>query len=277
MDTHPCYSARAAKRYGRIHLSVAPRCNLRCRYCDRRFDCANECRPGVTSRVLAPQEAVEVLASAVRRDPRLRVVGFAGPGDPLANEATFQTLELLRGRFPQLSRCLSTNGLLLRERLADLRRSGVDSVTVTMNAVAAGVGAAIYAAVRLNGRVYRDEEGAGVLLERQLAGIAAAVADGMRVKVNAVLIPGVNDTHLPRVARVARTLGVRLMNVMPLYPLGEFAALPEPAEEDLDQVREECAADMEQMRHCAQCRADAAGLLGGCRKLARRVPVTAAV
>ncbi|MDA8146456.1 MAG: radical SAM protein [Thermaerobacter sp.] len=277
MDTHPCYSAQAAKRYGRIHLSVAPRCNLSCRYCDRRFDCANECRPGVTSRVLTPKEAVDLLASAVRRDPRLRVVGFAGPGDPLANEATFRTLELLRGRFPQLSRCLSTNGLLLSERLADLHRVGVDSVTVTLNAVSARVGAAIYAAVRLNGRGYRGEEGAGMLLERQLAGIAAAVAAGMRVKVNAVLIPGVNDAHLPRVARVARTLGVRLMNVMPLYPVGEFAGRREPTAEDLAAVRAACAPDLAQMAHCAQCRADASGLLGPCRELAHRAPTTAAV
>ncbi|MEQ2789490.1 nitrogen fixation protein NifB, partial [Flavonifractor plautii] len=48
---HPCLSVQAHFRYGRIHLPVAPRCNIRCGYCDRRYDCANESRPGVTSEV----------------------------------------------------------------------------------------------------------------------------------------------------------------------------------------------------------------------------------
>ncbi|MGE5894530.1 MAG: nitrogenase cofactor biosynthesis protein NifB, partial [bacterium] len=50
--THPCFSKEAHFKFGRIHLPVAPACNIQCRYCIRKFDCANESRPGVTSTVL---------------------------------------------------------------------------------------------------------------------------------------------------------------------------------------------------------------------------------
>lgn len=65
----------------------APKCNIKCGYCSRKHDCANESRPGVTSRLLTPEEATvkvrEVMASPVV-GPIIKVVGIAGPGDPLA-------------------------------------------------------------------------------------------------------------------------------------------------------------------------------------------------
>lgn len=79
---HPCFSAQAHFRYGRIHLPVAPRCNIRCGYCDRRYDCANESRPGVTSEVISPEAALDRVERALRLDSRLRVAGVAGPASP---------------------------------------------------------------------------------------------------------------------------------------------------------------------------------------------------
>ena len=46
---HPCYSFDAHHKYARMHLPVAPACNISCNYCNRRYDCINESRPGVTS------------------------------------------------------------------------------------------------------------------------------------------------------------------------------------------------------------------------------------
>ena len=117
---HPCFSAQAHFRYGRIHLPVAPRCNIRCGYCDRRYDCANESRPGVTSEVISPEAALDRVERALRLDSRLRVAGVAGPGEPLANPATLEILRLVRSRFPGLLLCLSTNGLVLSDALPEL-------------------------------------------------------------------------------------------------------------------------------------------------------------
>lgn len=100
---HPCFSGGAHRRFGRIHLPVAPRCNLQCAYCDRRYDCPNESRPGVTSSLLTPKDAVQRTALALAREPRIRVAGVAGPGEPLDNPETYETFRLLHRRFPALT------------------------------------------------------------------------------------------------------------------------------------------------------------------------------
>ena len=54
-ERHPCFASGC--KSGRIHLPVAPICNIQCNYCKREFDCLNESRPGVTSRIMSPEEA----------------------------------------------------------------------------------------------------------------------------------------------------------------------------------------------------------------------------
>lgn len=99
---HPCFSGCAKGRYGRVHLPVAPVCNIKCSYCNRRHDCVNESRPGVTSRLLKPEEAVQYLRHALKKEPRISVVGIAGPGDPFATpERTLETLRLVRNDYPE--------------------------------------------------------------------------------------------------------------------------------------------------------------------------------
>ncbi|WP_173080969.1 radical SAM protein [Fundidesulfovibrio magnetotacticus] len=266
---HPCFDDAARSTSGRVHLPVAPACNIACGYCDRRSDCPNECRPGVASRLLSPREAEAALADALARDPRIRVAGVAGPGDPMAMpEAVVETFARIKARFPWLIGCLSTNGLGLPEHVDALARAGVSHVTVTVNAVRPEVGARIYDAVRWQGRELSGQEGAGFLLERQRRGIAACRARGLTVKVNTVLAPGVNDAHVEDVAREAARLGADRMNLIGLIPVPgtRLGDLPAPCPGVLAALRGRCARHLPQMRHCARCRADAAGLLdeAGC-------------
>ena len=94
---HPCFNEDSKHRYGRIHLPVAPKCNIKCNYCDRKYDCVNESRPGVASAILTPTQALRYLERVREKLPNLAVVGIAGPGDPLANPA-----ETLIGRSEKL-------------------------------------------------------------------------------------------------------------------------------------------------------------------------------
>ena len=50
LDNHPCFNKKASTSYGRVHLPVAPHCNIQCNFCNRIYDCANENRPGVTAK-----------------------------------------------------------------------------------------------------------------------------------------------------------------------------------------------------------------------------------
>ena len=90
--THPCFNAKAHE-FARMHLPVAPKCNIQCNYCHRKFDCTNESRPGVSSEVLNPEEALMKYKETKKKFETLSVVGIAGPGDALACELTGVRME----------------------------------------------------------------------------------------------------------------------------------------------------------------------------------------
>jgi len=259
---HPCYSKDAQHKYGRIHLAVAPKCNIQCNYCDRKFDCVNESRPGVTSEVLSPQEALEKTKQVLKEYPFIKVVGVAGPGDPLANDETFETFRLIKEEFPDATLCLSTNGLVLPERLPEIIRSGVTTLTVTLNAIDPEIQAKVIGHINYHGKIYRGIEAAEIMVKNQLEGIKAAVDAGLVVKINTVLIPGINDRHVVEVAKKVHELGVFIMNVMPLICQAKFADMEPPSPAYRQEVQDSCEPYVQQMRHCRQCRSDAFGLIG---------------
>ncbi|MBF0566974.1 MAG: radical SAM protein [Nitrospirae bacterium] len=263
IKNHPCLSVGAHGKYARLHLPVAPDCNVQCRYCVRKYDCVNESRPGVTSKVLTPVEAMQRVRVLMEREGRrISVIGIAGPGDPLFNDATIETFERIHLEFPELILCVSTNGLLLPDKLGDLVRVGVSSVTVTISAVSAETAERIYSFATYGGNRYTGAESAALILARQWEGLGLAIDAGMTVKVNTVFAPGVNDHEIPFIARKAGRMDAYMMNILPLIPQGGFKAVRRPGHDELIALRTECAPYIKQMGHCRQCRADAFGALG---------------
>ncbi|MBQ9689023.1 MAG: nitrogenase cofactor biosynthesis protein NifB [Candidatus Methanomethylophilaceae archaeon] len=264
LSEHPCFCEDAHHSFARMHLPVAPRCNIQCNYCNRKFDCSNESRPGVTSVVLEPQQALQKVKAVKEAIPQLSVIGIAGPGDPLANEATFESLELIGKEMPGLTLCVSTNGLALPDCAQRLYDLGVRFVTVTMNCTDPEIGAKIYDAVVFDGKKYSGVEGAEILRDRQIEGIKKCVALGMLVKINIVMIPDINDSHIPDLVAYVRSLGIYMVNILPLIPVEgtKFSDLRAPTPLERRDMMDRCGLDGRMMRHCRQCRADAIGLLG---------------
>jgi nitrogen fixation protein NifB len=245
-----------------MHLPVAPVCNIQCNYCIRKFDCANESRPGITSKVLSVDESLERVRTLVERSGRLSVIGIAGPGDPLANSATFDVMRAVHREFPELILCVSTNGLLLPERLEELIKSGVRSLTITINSVFPETAEKVYAWISKGGKRYSSFEAAEFLLSNQWRGLGNAIEAGLIVKVNTVFIPGINDAEIPLIAKLAGELGADIMNILPLIPQAAFGHLERPSREAISKMRETCRQHIPQMTHCKQCRADACGIIG---------------
>ncbi len=269
VHNHPCYSEEAHHYFARMHVAVAPACNIQCHYCNRKYDCANESRPGVVSELLTPDQAVKKTMAVAANIPQMTVLGIAGPGDPLANpERTFATFRMLSEQAPDIKLCVSTNGLALPAAVDELARHNIDHVTITINCVDPEIGAKIYPWVFWNNRRVKGKKGARILIEQQQKGLEMLVARGILVKVNSVMIPGVNDEHLKEVSRIVKQKGAFLHNVMPLIAEAEHGTFygvmgqrgPKPSE--LQALQDACAGDMNMMRHCRQCRADAVGLLG---------------
>jgi nitrogen fixation protein NifB len=266
---HPCYSEEAHHYFARMHVAVAPACNIQCNYCNRKYDCANESRPGVVSETLTPEEAFRKVIAVANEVPQLSVLGIAGPGDACYDwKKTKETFARIAQAIPDLKLCLSTNGLSLPDHVDEIASMNIDHVTITINMVDPQIGVRIYPWIFYRGRRYTGLEASTILHERQMLALDLLAARGVLVKVNSVLIPGVNDRHLADVNVAVKKRGAFLHNIMPLISdpaHGTHYGLtgqrgPTPAE--LKAVQDACGDGAKLMKHCRQCRADAVGLLG---------------
>ena len=263
-ERHPCFNNNAANN-ARMHIPVAPQCNIKCNYCNRKYDCLNESRPGVTSEVLSPEQSLVKFKEVKSKLPNLTVVGIAGPGDALANfKETKKAIELIKEESPDIIICLSTNGLLVEEYADELKALGVSHITITINAIDPEIGSKIYDSVMYEGKVLKGIEGASFLIEKQLKGLKAMTERDMVCKVNIVMIKGVNDKHIEDVVKRVESLGAFMTNIMPLIPAegSKFENMPLTSNRELNLLRMKCSSSIKQMYHCKQCRADAIGVLG---------------
>lgn len=266
---HPCYSEEAHHYFARMHVAVAPACNIQCNYCNRKYDCANESRPGVTSERMTPEQAARKVVAVANKVPQLSVLGIAGPGDSLFDwQKTFATFRAVEKKLPDLKFCVSTNGLALPDHIDALADHNIDHVTITINMVDPVIGTAIYPWVYFNGKRYTGLDASRILHERQMEGLEALTAKGILVKVNSVMIPGINDEHLIAVNAAIKARGAFLHNVMPLISAPEhgthfgLTGQRGPSPMELKTLQDQLAGGANLMRHCRQCRADAIGMLG---------------
>lgn len=262
---HPCFNPSAANHAIRIHLPVAASCNIQCAFCNRNYDCVNESRPGVTSALLTPKQAVRYLEKLEQKLGNFEVVGIAGPGDPFAEpDVTLETLQLVRQRYPHVLLCTASNGLNVADFAPQIATVGVSHMSITVNAVDPQIGASIVSWVRYQRKMYRGVEAAELLLERQKHAISSLRAHGVTVKVNTIVIPGINTDHVREIAQSVSLLGANVHNCMPFLPVEgtDLADTPRPDHETMQKVRWESSRFLAGVKHCARCRSDAAGLLG---------------
>lgn len=261
---HPCFSVEKSKKYSRIHLPVAYDCNIQCNYCNRKYDCTNESRPGVTSRILTPEEACELFLKTKSMMENLSVVGFAGPGDSLANFENVKTTVNLIKRFDDnILFCLSTNGLLLSDYAEEIINIGIAHITITINTVDEALIPLIYENFYYKGENLSPKEAAGILIQNQLSGLKKLSSAGLLCKVNILCLEGINDSHIEEVVKTVKDHGVFMTNITKLIPAkgSKFEKATPIDDKKLKEIRKTCSAHIKQMYHCRQCRADSIGLL----------------
>lgn len=259
-NSHPCFGGQK-NNVGRIHLPVSPGCNIACRFCDRVISDV-ENRPGVTSKVITPEESIEILDKALKLCPEITVAGIAGPGDTLATDYAIDTFRLIKEKFPKLIKCMSTNGLLLYERANEVIEVGIDSLTVTVNAVDPYIEEKLNKYIIYHGKRYEGVEGAKILIDNQIKGIKKVSSAGVTVKVNTVLVPGINDEHIETIAKTVKEAGASIYNIIPLIPQHELKDITAPSCAQIDGARSKASKYIDVFRHCKRCRADAVGIPG---------------
>lgn len=257
---HPCFGG-CQFNAGRIHLPVSPGCNIACRFCDRQLNDVDQ-RPGVASKVITPDEAGAFIDKALELVPNIKVAGIAGPGDTLATDKAFETFRRVDETHPELLKCMSTNGLLLYERANELIDVGVDTLTVTVNAVDPEIEAKLNDFIIYHGKKIEGVEAAKILIENQIKGIKKVADAGVTVKINTVLVPGINDRHITKIARTVSEAGAIMYNIIPLIPQAKLKDLRRPTREEIEKAQADAEEYIKVFKHCAHCRADAVGVPG---------------
>ena len=261
---HPCMHEDAHDQLARLHLPVAPHCNIHCRFCKREITPPeiHVNGPGITAGILSPEQALFKTKKFLEKWGDKSIVGVAGPGEPLANPETFETLELIRKEYPFVRFCLCTNGLNLLDSVEVIKKLRIKHLTVTINGIQPETVAKIQPWVKKNSKIIIGEEGARILIKSQLEGIKAATASGIFTKVNTVVIPDINDYQVEMIARTVRELGAGLLNLIPLIPRGDFTKRGKPSQCYLKELKEKCTPIIPVFEKCKQCRADAEGIPG---------------
>ena len=265
---HPCYSNDRRSLWHRIHLPVAPVCNIKCAYCSHSIGASCHTPvPGYSRRIMIPQEAVAKLRVEIKKNPLLRIAAVSGPGEPLANPETFETLTRIREEWKDLAICLSTNGTLLERYIDWMKEMKVDTVTVSMSTSNSLTAAKIYEWARLGDEILIGETMAARIINAQLKGITKASDAGIHIKVNSILIPELNMDDMVPLAQAISDAGAVLHNIIPLVPNDMFVNYRPPSKEELLKARKEASSFMKQFSHCKQCRSDVVGIPGRDRVL----------
>ncbi|MDR2163338.1 MAG: radical SAM protein [Clostridiales Family XIII bacterium] len=259
VNQHPCFGA--VRNKARMHLPICPSCNIECAFCRRSLN-DDENRPGVSAFILPVDEVSEYVDYALKACDALSVIGVAGPGDTLVGDNLFKAFLRLNETHPDLLKCMSTNGLLLNERADELIEIGIDTLTVTVNAVDPHVLKQIVPAIHYHGERIEGARGARILIRNQIAGITKMAEAGTTIKVNTVLVPGVNDSHVENVAEAVRKAGASIFNIIPLIPQHLLSNIAEPSCGEIEAARAAAAKHIDVFRHCQRCRADAIGIPG---------------
>ncbi|MGI8645082.1 MAG: GTP 3',8-cyclase MoaA [Nocardioides sp.] len=191
-----------ADRYGRVatdlRVSLTDRCNLRCSYCMPAEGL--DWLPDDT--VLTDDEVVRMIDISVRM-LGIREVRFTG-GEPLVRRGLVDIVSRTRALDPTLELSITTNALGLSRQAAALKAAGLDRVNVSLDTLRADTFHEITRRDRIND---------------VLAGLAAARAEGLGpVKINAVLLRGINDDEAPELLRwsIAEGYDLRFIEQMPL-------------------------------------------------------------
>lgn len=190
---------RMKDKYGRtidyMRISITDRCNLRCRYC---------MPDGIDTvpmkDILTYEEIQSVCYAAARAGiNRLKITG----GEPLVRKDCAKLVGMLK-QIPGIRQVtMTTNGVLLDQYLPQLLENGLDAVNISLDTLSA--------------QTYEKITGKAEL-SRVLSNIRLAEQTGLQIKINCVLLKGINDDEWQQLAELTKELqaDVRFIEMMPI-------------------------------------------------------------
>lgn len=207
---------KTGRKINYLRLSVTDRCNMRCSYCMP--------KQGISKlghgNLLSYEQLLMFAQCAVNIGiEKIRVTG----GEPLVRKGIIDFLSRL-SQIPGLKQLvLTTNGVALEAMVPQLMRAGVQRLNISLDSLQPDVFKKI---------TQRDE------LSTVLAGIRAAELHNLPVKINMVVMRGINDSELIEFAKMTlkRNCSVRFIEYMPATKDNNWQSLIVPGEEVLARI-----------------------------------------
>ena len=196
-------------RYGRkidyLRISITDRCNFRCKYC-----MPEEVDSILHDQILSYEEILRICKCAgLLGVHNFKVTG----GEPFVRKGCMELLRNLKELPGVETVTVTTNGMLLDEYLPELKRIGIDGVNISLDS--------------LREHVFREITGAPGLLTVKKA-LLDAVTMGLRVKINCVLMQGINEVEIPDFVQLSQQypIDVRFIELMPIGYGKQYTSIP---------------------------------------------------
>ena len=199
-----------------LRISVTQRCNLHCPYCHRE---GQERKPNDSVVEMTAAEIVRLSKIAISLDiKRIKLTG----GEPLLRKDILDIVEGIARLQGLQDLSMTTNGVFLESMAKDLRACGLTRVNVSLPS--------------LDRDVYRKLMGGN--LTDALKGISAAIDAGLHpVKINMLVLAGVNEKEIPAMIQVAKRSG-GLLQLIELEPVNLSKAYYERYHLALDEIEQ---------------------------------------
>lgn len=261
---HPCFSEDAQFTSERIHLPIAKKCNMTCSFCHRQLSKRKSEEqvsfPGQAHTSITNHQALLILQEKLASRPNLRVIGVSGPGDPLMNDEVFEffhSAKELPGAKNKLF-CLCTNGILLNEKVVDLVKCGINSISITINSLNPHTFLKYNRKIVIEKKAFEGAKIAKWAIKKQLEGLSKAVQNNIVCKINIVYLPGINNLEIHDLIKKVVGLGAHVVNIVPL--LSSTSCEPQTLDEILN-IQNWAKTYTKVFTKCQQCQSDACGVI----------------
>lgn len=264
MESHCCFCTNTDDFVpsARIHVPLAKKCSMGCAYCNYRLDknISDEFnRPGVSSKTVTSAAEIETYVISAMERYLPNVVGVSGPGEALENFKQLEYLQLfLLENYPSVSLCICSNGRFF-DMFADklVTWKNLKYFTLTINSLNVDTIKKLYFSVH-------NDSDAERLISNQTNAVRVLSKSGVKIKVNIVYIPGINDSEIEDICYQLDRIGVDCFNIIPVVYSSSDKLIEPSANYDIDQNVEIVKTYLKEKNYkitclCRRCRADFCG------------------
>ena len=169
-----------------LRISVTDRCNFRCTYCmpKEHFDSNYKFLP--KEHIISYEEIILIIKSMLPLGlSKVRITG----GEPLLRKDICSLIAMIRSLDENLDIAMTTNGVLLKNKIKNLKESGLNRVTVSLDS--------------LDDDLFKEMTDSKYDVKRVLGGIKSAIDAGLEVKINSVIKRNKNENQINKLIKTS--------------------------------------------------------------------------